>query len=66
MKTELTWLFAGLLASALVADASAQDSPDAEASPQETFANRCASCHSPPDARFATDRAWLDRVLLTA
>jgi len=30
------------------------------------FQQRCASCHQPPDVRFATDRAWLDQVNRTA
>ena len=30
------------------------------------FAKRCASCHTVPDVRFATDRAWMDRILVTA
>ena len=30
------------------------------------FASRCASCHTVPDARFATDRAWLTQIADTA
>jgi hypothetical protein len=66
MKTPLPWLLGGLFAAALVADSSAQGAPDEAAPPQETFSKHCASCHSTPDVRFATDRVWLDRVLLTA
>ena len=66
MKTQLPWLLGGLLATAFVADSFAQGKPDETAPPKEIFAKQCASCHSNPDARFATDRAWLDRVLLTA
>jgi mono/diheme cytochrome c family protein len=30
------------------------------------FQQACAGCHTAPDARFATDRAWLDQVNRTA
>ena len=30
------------------------------------FRKNCTSCHQPPDAAFATDRAWLGQVLDTA
>lgn len=32
----------------------------------ELFASRCASCHTVPDSRFESDRAWLDQVKRTA
>jgi mono/diheme cytochrome c family protein len=31
-----------------------------------TFQAQCLSCHTPPDLRLATDRAWLDQVKRTA
>ena len=34
--------------------------------PDELFRSRCISCHAPPDARFAVERAWLGQVLDTA
>jgi mono/diheme cytochrome c family protein len=30
------------------------------------FQRNCANCHHPPDAQFATDRAWLDQINRTA
>lgn len=30
------------------------------------FEKSCLACHRPPDARFETDRAWLDQVNRTA
>lgn len=40
----------------------AQTGPDAAT----LFANRCASCHVPPDTTFAVDRAWIAQLADTA
>jgi len=32
----------------------------------KTFESQCASCHLPPDMRFATDKAWLSQIMDTA
>ncbi len=32
----------------------------------ELFESRCTACHLPPDPGFATDRAWLEQVHVTA
>ena len=42
----------------------AQDGGDVKSA--RLFENRCASCHTVPDVRFETDKAWLDQVLETA
>jgi hypothetical protein len=34
--------------------------------PAAQLFRRCTSCHQPPDAEFATDRAWLDQIRRTA
>jgi len=39
------------------------DKPKIQAA--KLFASRCASCHTVPDPRVATDLAWLDQVKRT-
>ncbi|MBL4845242.1 MAG: hypothetical protein JKY65_06940 [Planctomycetes bacterium] len=50
---------------ALLSFGSAQDSKPASES-AKLFEGRCATCHTVPDTRFATDKAWLGQVLETA
>jgi mono/diheme cytochrome c family protein len=60
MRVPLTLL---LLATAPLA--AAQDAaPDG--GPARIFQKRCASCHTVPDVKFETDRAWLGQILRTA
>lgn len=40
----------------------ARSTPDAEA----LYAKNCASCHLPPDSRFAVDRAWIAQLAETS
>lgn len=46
------------------------DAPPSRAGAPESsarlFSERCASCHTVPDPKIATDRAWLDQVNRTA
>jgi len=49
---------------ALSSVGSAQDGADVKSA--RLFENRCASCHTVPDVRFKTDKAWLGQVLETA
>jgi mono/diheme cytochrome c family protein len=46
--------------------AAAQEPDDAHALAIDTFAQRCISCHVPPDPAFAVDRAWLTQIADTA
>lgn len=34
--------------------------------PGQMFRAQCAVCHTVPDTAFATDRAWLEQVKVTA
>ena len=34
--------------------------------PAQLFRSKCAECHTVPDTAFATDRAWLEQVKVTA
>ena len=34
--------------------------------PAQMFRTQCAACHTVPDTAFATDRAWLEQVKVTA
>jgi hypothetical protein len=59
----------GLLAHAAHLERAPQDDDERAVTPAEAgeaFANACARCHLPPDARYATDRAWLNQVRDTA
>ena len=47
----------------LDAPASRAGGPESSA---KLFGERCASCHTVPDPKIATDRAWLDQVNRTA
>ncbi len=38
----------------------------ARAKVAKIFAASCASCHLPPDVRFATDRIWIAQLMDTA
>ena len=46
------------------------DAPPSRAGGPESagtlFSQRCANCHTVPDPKIATDRAWLDQVNRTA
>lgn len=33
---------------------------------EEAFRNGCVDCHTVPDTKFETDRAWLNRIKDTA
>jgi len=44
----------------------AQSTAQQPKQPAEIFRSQCASCHTVPDTRFATDRAWLEQVKDTA
>ena len=45
--------------------ASAQEARPSSPS-AKLFESSCSSCHTVPDARFPTDKAWLGQVLETA
>jgi len=59
---------------ALLASLGPAELPLALAQPQESskpaltrlFEGRCQSCHTVPDARLPTDRAWIDQVMETS
>lgn len=44
----------------------AQDGGQSGSRAAKVFQSRCASCHTVPDTRFETDKAWLGQVLETA
>jgi cytochrome c553 len=70
MKLLLIGATLGLLAHAAHLARVPQDDVEEHAvTPAEagrSFANACTRCHLPPDARYATDRAWLNQVRDTA
>ncbi len=61
-------VFAVLAASALLAAARADEGSSKEPASAATdlFAERCATCHTPPDPGFEADRIWIDQVRRTA
>lgn len=42
------------------------DAPPTPESLGKLYADNCASCHQPPDTRFAVDRAWITQLADTA
>ncbi len=64
LKRSPVWAVALLFPLALGALAQEHESADAEAA--RLFERSCASCHVVPDARFATDKAWLGQLPKTA
>ncbi len=64
-------MFLGLVAIATLSSAGMQDdqaATDAKALARagKLFKQSCLMCHSVPDTRFETDRAWLSQVYDTA
>jgi hypothetical protein len=47
---------------ALVPSAFAQSDAKTKQRVKKMWADRCASCHTVPDPKIATDLAWLDQV----
>jgi len=54
------------LTSAGLQEAGAQDAAKATAHAGKLFRESCVNCHTVPDTRFETDRAWLSQVYDTA
>jgi mono/diheme cytochrome c family protein len=46
-------------------DDDTKHAPDAQQL-RALFTGNCASCHQPPDTRFAVDRAWITQLADTA
>jgi len=60
-------LLAAISAARVVpAAAPARQHPAPAADPAEVFRSRCASCHTVPDPRRASDAAWLGQIPETA
>ena len=62
----LGWLSLLALGGGLLELSHAKGGAPTPAEVARLFKTRCASCHTVPDTRFATDRAWLGQVLETA
>ena len=66
MRNTVGLVAAVLLASVAIGWADEEPKPEGAAAARGVFEKRCASCHVVPDLRFATDRAWLERIRSTA
>ncbi len=59
-------LLLAALGTGVAAHAQERDSAPDAAHSAAMFTKQCASCHTAPDSKLATDRAWLKQVADTA
>lgn len=60
------WVAASLSLALAVLSSVGRAQDGGESKSARLFEKRCASCHTVPDLRFETDKAWLGQVLETA